>query len=152
MSGENSNYLMPNVSANSINTIECVQQISQISLPSNTSTQSTTSVISSPRDSYSCFIGGLSIDISNNNNNSDNSSISNLQTSSPSLMPGTSTSLILTLDAPNVSRSNVSSPIPPLIMPTIQNGFSQNITQQNPQIQVETVRQSESRLLSIIHF
>jgi hypothetical protein len=60
--------------------------------------------------------------------------------------------LILTLDAPNVSRSNVSSPIPPLIMPTIQNGFSQNITQQNPQIQVETVRQSESRLLSIIHF
>ncbi len=150
MSDENSNYLMPNVSANSINTIECVQQIP---LPSNTSTQSTTSVISSPRDSYSCFIGGLSIDISNNNNNnSDNSSITNLQTSSQSLMPGTSTSLILTLEAPNVSRSNVSSPIPPLIMPNIQNGFSQNIAQQNPQIQVETVRQSESRLLSIIHF
>ena len=138
MSAQNPNYLMQNSSENNSNINECVPQISHISLASNASsnsTSTTTSTVNNSRDSYSySFISGLSIDITNT---SDNNS-ENLQSSTSTLMPGSSNPLILTLEAPTMSRNTVSSPIPPLILPN--NEFPQNI-QQN--IHIENVRQSE---------
>ena len=142
MSEQNQNYLIQNSSENTSNIIECVPQLSHISLAANASntTSTTTSSVNIPRDSYSySYISGLSIDITNT---SDNNS-ENLQSSSSALMSGSSNPLILTLEAPTVGRSTVSSPIPPLILPNSE--FPQNIQQNQNQsnIHVENVRQSE---------
>lgn len=138
MSSQNSNYLMQNTSQS--DNIECVQQISHLTLPQNASTNSTSttsSTINSPRDSYTySFISGLSIDINNSETNSEN-----LQSSATNLMSSTSNPLILTLEAPTVSRNAGTSPIPPLILPN--NEFSQNIPQNQHNIHIENVRQSE---------
>lgn len=145
---------MQNVSDNSLSNIDSVPQLRQISLPSDvsliTSTQqSTSTVISGSRDSYSCFINELSIDINANNNTSNgNTSLSHIH-SPPSLMPGSSSSLILTLDSPNMRKESATSPIPPLIMPSCQNGFSQQqiiVPSQEDHMQVDNIRQSKLHL------
>ncbi|CAG2102606.1 unnamed protein product [Medioppia subpectinata] len=138
MSSQSHNYLMSNVAENST---ECVPQICHLSsniISINTSTIPQT--ISSSHDSYSCYINGLAIDITNtSDNNSDN-----IESSTSVLMSESSTPLILTLDVPNVSRNAVTSPMPSLILPNIQNDFSHNITQH--EINAENIRQNRPQL------